>query len=131
MRFPVFTPQETKALLFLLVVLVIGGGITLYKRSHRDFAPELILDFAEKKDASLIQKVNLYPKKPEIKEKIDINQAAVKELELLPGIGPVLAKRIISLRESKGGFKDPEELLEVNGIGSKKLEEIREWIVID
>ena len=131
MRFPSFTPQETKALLFLLVVLVIGGGITLYKRSHPDFAPELISDFAEKKDASLIKRVNLYSKKPEIKEKVNLNQATVKELELLPGIGPVLAKRIISLREGKGGFETPEELLEVSGIGSRKLEEIKEWIVID
>ena len=118
-------------MIFLLAALVIGGGITLYKRSHPGFAPELISDFTETKDASLIQNVELYPKKPEIKEKIHINRATAKELELLPGIGPVLAKRIISLRQSKGGFAKVEDLMEVDGIGSKKLEEIKNWVIID
>lgn len=131
MRFPSFTPQEIKALIFFLVVLIIGGGLTLYKRNHPNFAPELILESTEKEDMSLIQKEPLYSKKPEIKNKIKINQASAKELELLPGIGPVLAKRILSLRESKGGFKKVEDLLEVNGIGSKKLEKIKEWVVLD
>ncbi len=118
-------------MIFLLVVLVIGGGITLYKRSHPGFAPELISDFVKSNDASLIQKVEPYPKKPEIKERIHINRATARELELLPGIGPVLAKRIISLRESKGRFAKVEDLMEVNGIGSKKLEEIKKWVIID
>jgi competence ComEA-like helix-hairpin-helix protein len=131
MRLPSFTPREAKALVFLLVVLVIGGGITLYKRGHPDFAPELVSDFAKNQKASSIQKVELYPKKPEIKERIHINRATAKELELLPGVGPVLAKRIISLREDKGGFKEAKELVGVVGIGSKKLEEIEEWIIID
>jgi comEA protein len=43
MRFLNFTPQEIKALLFLLIALVVGSGITIYKRHHRSFAPELIL----------------------------------------------------------------------------------------
>jgi len=44
MRFFSFTPQEIKALLFLLMALVVGSGITIYKRHHRSFAPELILN---------------------------------------------------------------------------------------
>jgi comEA protein len=44
MRFFSFTPQEIKALLFLLIALLIGSGITLYKKYHRSFAPELILN---------------------------------------------------------------------------------------
>jgi len=131
MRFPGFTPQEIKAVIFLLVTLIIGGGITLYKRNHPDFAPELILDTAERKDSNLIQKIAYPSKKPEIKDKININEATAKELELLPGIGPVLARRILSLRASKGGFKKVEDLLEVNGIGSKKLQKLKEWVVLE
>ena len=39
-----FTAQERKALLFLVIVLVLGSGITLYKKYHSDFAPELLLN---------------------------------------------------------------------------------------
>lgn len=131
MRFPGFTPQEIKALIFLLAALVIGGGITLYKRSHPDFAPELVSVYAEKAEMNLIQKENFQSRKPEIKEKININKASAKQLENLPGIGPVLAKRIVLLRGSKGKFKKLEELLEVKGIGSKKLEAIKKWVIID
>jgi competence ComEA-like helix-hairpin-helix protein len=42
MHFFGFTPQEIKALLFLLTALLIGSGITIYKRQHSDFAPELV-----------------------------------------------------------------------------------------
>ena len=44
MHFFSFTPQEIKALLFLLTALLIGSGITIYKRQHPDFAPELVFD---------------------------------------------------------------------------------------
>lgn len=131
-RFPSFTSQEIKALIFLLAVIIIGGGIALYKRSHPHFAPELILGHTEKADMNLIQKETFESKKPKINHKININIASNQELQNLPGIGPVLAERIVALRISKGGqFKNLDELLEVKGIGSKKLEEIKEWIVID
>ncbi|MCK4385549.1 MAG: helix-hairpin-helix domain-containing protein [candidate division Zixibacteria bacterium] len=51
MRFLNFTPQEIKALLFLLIALLVGSGITIYKRHHRSFAPELI--FKESPSGSL------------------------------------------------------------------------------
>ena len=44
MHFFSFTPQEIKALLFLLAALLIGSGITIYKRGHLDFAPELVFN---------------------------------------------------------------------------------------
>jgi len=42
MQFLSFTPQEIKAILFLLIALLIGSGITLYKKYHPSFAPELV-----------------------------------------------------------------------------------------
>jgi comEA protein len=44
MQFFSFTPQEIKALLFLLTALLIGSGITVYKRHHPDFAPGLVFN---------------------------------------------------------------------------------------
>ncbi|MGB2698689.1 MAG: helix-hairpin-helix domain-containing protein [Candidatus Zixiibacteriota bacterium] len=130
-RFPSFTSQETKALIFLLLTLIIGGGITLYKKSHPHFAPELISGGTEKAGMNVIGKEVFKSKRSKINSKININSASNKELENLPGIGPVLANRIVKLRESKGKFKKMDELLEVKGIGLKKLEAIKKWVIID
>ena len=59
-----------------------------------------------------------------------INQAGKKEFMALPGIGEVLAKRIIRYREENGPFSSVEELLNVEGIGKKRLEEIMDLITL-
>ena len=56
----------------------------------------------------------------EIAEKININTADQEELETLPGIGPVLAQRIIEFRDEFGLFREVEDLLLVKGIGEKR-----------
>ncbi len=53
--------------------------------------------------------------------RISINLATAEHLEMLPGVGPVLARRIVEDREVNGPFRTPEELLRVNGIGPRKL----------
>lgn len=59
---------------------------------------------------------------------IDPNRASSRELETIPGIGPVLAARIIEYRETVGWFERPEDLLNVSGIGQKTLERIKEYL---
>ena len=59
---------------------------------------------------------------------IDINTADRYQLALLPGIGEVLADRILAYRDAHGSFPCVEELLNVEGIGTKKLEEILDLI---
>ncbi|RKX50571.1 MAG: hypothetical protein DRP32_02100, partial [Thermotogae bacterium] len=59
---------------------------------------------------------------------INVNQANTEELQRLPGIGPVLADRIIQYREMHGFFKGLSELKAVKGIGDTTLEKIREMV---
>ena len=61
---------------------------------------------------------------------IDINTATAEELTALPGIGDVLAGRIVSYREQYGFFLSTEELMDVAGISEKKYEAIKEYIAI-
>ena len=55
---------------------------------------------------------------------ININTATVQELQTLPGIGPVLAQRIVDYRQAHGPFDTVGALIEVEGIGTGKLETV-------
>lgn len=59
---------------------------------------------------------------------ISINEAIAAELEDLPGVGPVLADRIVEYRKAHGGFKKLEELKSVQGIGDKIFQKILPYI---
>ena len=52
---------------------------------------------------------------------IPLNTATAEELEILPGIGPKTARAIVEFREQKGKFSSPDDLLQVSGIGPRKL----------
>lgn len=78
----------------------------------------------------LAEEARSSPGDPEPQEKsaaviINVNSAAKAELELLPGIGPALADRIIAERERGGPFKTLEDLGRVRGIGAKTIERLR------
>ncbi len=62
--------------------------------------------------------------------KVDLNSATQEELVSLPGIGPALANRILQYRQSVGRFNYIEELLNVPGVGEKKLEQIRPYVEV-
>jgi competence ComEA-like helix-hairpin-helix protein len=63
-------------------------------------------------------------------KQVDLNQAAAQDLERLPEIGPSLAQRIIAYRMNHGPFRNPEELLEVPGIGPKTYETVKGYITV-
>lgn len=59
---------------------------------------------------------------------VNINEATAEQLRLLPGIGPAYAKRIIKWREENGPFTSKEQLLEIRGIGEKRLENMADKV---
>jgi competence protein ComEA len=61
---------------------------------------------------------------------LDVNSATAGELETLPGVGPVLARRIVEHRTARGGFRRVDDLLEVKGVGPRLLERLRGRVVI-
>lgn len=67
----------------------------------------------------------------ELDYKIDLNVATWVEWSQLPGIGPVLANRIVEERERNGPFRDIDDLDRVRGIGPKKIEAIRPFVRTD
>ena len=61
---------------------------------------------------------------------LDLNRANVGELEALPGIGTVLAQRVIAFRESVGGFRSIDDLRGVKGIGAKKFDRLKPFVTV-
>ena len=62
---------------------------------------------------------------------LELNTAGAAELEQLPGIGAVLAQRIVAYREEHGPFADIESIMDVNGIGEGIFETIRQQITVE
>ncbi len=61
---------------------------------------------------------------------IDLNRADAATLQTLPGIGPVLAARVIAHREAHGRFQQPSDLLDVPGIGPKRFAQLARMISV-
>lgn len=68
---------------------------------------------------------------PEAEPRVELNRATQAELEALPGIGPVLAERIVAWRSANGPFISVEQIMDVEGIGEKKYAELKDSIYVE
>jgi len=115
--------------------ICIGGAVAnpgIYSLKEGDTLHTLLSDAGIEPDADLSH-IELYiPRegKAELPQKIDINRAEPWLLEALPGIGEVLAQRIVDYRSENGPFKRIEDLLKVSGIGEATFEKIKDYITV-
>lgn len=134
--------KETKRIAFgipilILLIAVYMIGLRLYQnRSAEIVPPETTLTPTE--TASMAQETSSPRTEEEedralaeIEDKININTATESELCLLDGIGEVLSKRIIEKREELGGFQSIDQLHEVQGIGDKLFEQIKNYVTVE
>lgn len=61
---------------------------------------------------------------------VNLNTATLAELDTLPGVGPVLAQRILDAREAQGGFKSVSDLRKVDGIGDSRYEQLKDLVTV-
>jgi competence protein ComEA len=61
---------------------------------------------------------------------VNLNTATLADLDTLPGVGPVLAQRILAHREKSGGFKAVGDLRKVDGIGSSRFEQLKDLVTV-
>jgi comEA protein len=129
-----FSRTEERFLLLLVGSFLIGSGIRFYQRR---FAPlpktarYVPLRSAVDSTRAIVPQAQEERKEARFTEGfVSINQAGIEELSELPGIGPVLARRIVDFRNRNGVFLRIDDLLKVQGIGSKKLEVLRDHITL-
>ncbi|MFD0968285.1 ComEA family DNA-binding protein [Plantactinospora endophytica] len=62
--------------------------------------------------------------------KVNLNTATVAQLDALPGVGPVLAQRIVAHRDEHGGFRSVADLRQVTGIGDARYEDLKDLVTV-
>ena len=121
------TPSERRGALVLLLIVMIG---TVWDLTRRD--PPMAPPLRERPSvaaAGLPAGGQAGAPVTAAAGPMDLNSASAAELDALPGIGPVLAGRIVDHRERHGVFLGVEDLLAVRGIGPRLFERLRPLVM--
>lgn len=130
------TGRYKKLIVIPIVVIIISLyliGVNLINRIDRvddlqDAVPtraETLTDGGQKTAAQEEEELS------KIKDKININTATISEFMMLDGIGETIAKRIVERRETVGEFTSIDQLLEIEGMGEKKYNGIKDYITVE
>ena len=103
------TPQERRALIFILATASLGFAYDLFSKNN-----SYLRSWVSAQEAPKL---------------LDLNAAGKEELMRLPGIGEKLASRILERRRENGNFTSSEELKEIKGITAPKYEKLRDSVL--
>ena len=106
--------RADQAAVAVLVMVGLGATVTWWLSQGGPQGRLIELEEAEPRTASF---------------QVDVNSADWPELAQLPGIGETLARRIVDSRQTDGPFLDHDDLKRIRGIGPKKVEEVRPYLV--
>jgi comEA protein len=129
-------------MLLLSAALIVGHGIRSFDLLPAPTAPdeETVFDYRALDSIFLARSESVHgaslslggqrPHDTSGARPVNINTADATALAALPGIGPVYARRIVAYREAHGPFRSVDDLLEVSGIGRKRLGALRSLVVL-
>lgn len=134
-----FTPPEQRAVLLLLSTFGLGIVVWWYRASQPPPEINPVELAAFENFLRTASKDSLHLPSPALTQtssavapttRVDLNAATYNELVKLPGIGPVMAKRILEFRTTNGRFKRLQDLRKVKGIGAKTYEKLAPWLIV-
>ena len=138
-----FTQKESVAIGFLAVAFLVGEGVNFYRERAAKERLENTLPLLESENKKFLETSSMlkahYDRENQgVKlndngslKSLDINVVGLDALTMLPGVGEVIAGRILDRRMTKGPFENIKELLSIKGIGQKKYRLMQQLIVIN
>ena len=118
-------PLSAYERIVLIIALICVGVLFAFKAISMQAQPDKVITYTVNNSAvSTVSQESL-------SEKVNINTADKEKLTSLKGIGESKAEAIISYREANGPFSDITELMNVDGIGQKTFENIKDMICVE
>ena len=107
-----------------------GINMAIKLKDEMHYIIPRIGDEVKDSTSEVISHGNFNQDEPSKTSQININTATIEELDKLPGVGEATANKIVNHRSESGEFKSIEEIKNVNGIGDKKFEEMKNLIYV-
>ena len=117
-------------LCLLIVALIFTAGIVGFYYGRSSGASPVLVERYPQAASTATPTASTAAPETEPPYPVNINSATLQQLQTLPGIGPVLAQRIIDYRNEFGPFETVSQLTMVDGIGVSTLEELSDYITV-
>jgi len=126
------TVTEQRVILFLVATFLIGAGIRMYRETFPS-SPAFDYRSTDSTFAALSESILADTTRAGDDDTVglvNVNTATKNQLMSVPGIGEVIASRILAYRKEVGDFKDLDGLGKVKGISKKKLEKLKPFLTV-